>query len=89
MTWTYMELLTPTRHFAIVAKRWTVLGAICIIKQKNNHGIMHKDLFSIIPFCFDMDINEKVEKVLFTSIQCGRYAFAAQSTIVTLRNFFG
>ena len=67
MSWTYMELLTPTRHSAIVAKRWTVLGAICIIKQKNNILQCVNTYFPTFLFSFDMVRIEIVEKVLLTS----------------------
>jgi len=58
-------------------------------KAKYKIFSMHKYLFSIFPFSFDMDRNEKVEKVLLTSIQGVQHAFAVQSTTITLRSFFG
>ena len=65
-------------------------GFRCDMYNKAKYKIfsMHKYLFSIFPFSFDMDRNEKVEKVLLTSIQGVQHAFAVQSTIITMRNSF-
>lgn len=66
-------------------------GFRCDMYNKAKYKIfsMHKYQFSIFPFSFDMDRNEKVEKVLLTSIQGVQHAFAVQSTTITLRSFFG
>jgi len=66
-------------------------GFRCDMCNKAEYNIfsMHRYLFSIFPFSFDMDRNEKVEKVMLPSIQGVQYAFAVQSTTITLRSFFG